>query len=87
MPHELVVYHPTRLSYQSFLRIEAKGTSRCNNVFCVVLFVCLFVLLCLIEAYETECNGETVTYMKMEFPFLLSSRDVSFSNAYYYPTF
>ncbi|MXQ84424.1 hypothetical protein E5288_WYG020898 [Bos mutus] len=27
------------------------------------------------EAYETECNGETVTYMKMEFPFLFSSRD------------
>ncbi|XP_061246004.1 phosphatidylcholine transfer protein-like isoform X1 [Bos javanicus] len=27
------------------------------------------------EAYETECDGETVTYMKMEFPFLLSSRD------------
>ena len=53
----------------------------------LLCFVCLFVLLCLIEAYETECNGETVTYMKMEFPFLLSSRDVSFSNAYYYPTF
>ncbi|XP_005219921.2 phosphatidylcholine transfer protein-like isoform X1 [Bos taurus] len=28
------------------------------------------------EAYETECDGETVTYMKMEFPFLLSSRDI-----------
>uniref|UniRef100_A0A4W2DQ22 Phosphatidylcholine transfer protein n=1 Tax=Bos indicus x Bos taurus TaxID=30522 RepID=A0A4W2DQ22_BOBOX len=27
------------------------------------------------EAYETECNGETVTYMKMEFPFFVSSRD------------
>nr|CAI9701617.1 unnamed protein product [Rangifer tarandus platyrhynchus] len=27
------------------------------------------------EAYETECNGETVIYMKMEFPFLLSRRD------------
>ena len=81
MPRELVVYHPTRLSYQSFLRIEAKGTSRCNNVFCVVF---LFVLLCLIEAYETECSGETVTYMKMEFPFFVSSRDVSFLNAYYY---
>ncbi|XFG10318.1 PREDICTED: phosphatidylcholine transfer protein isoform X2 [Capra hircus] len=27
------------------------------------------------EAYETECNGETVIYMKMEFPFLLSNRD------------
>uniref|UniRef100_A0A8C2PLF7 Phosphatidylcholine transfer protein n=1 Tax=Capra hircus TaxID=9925 RepID=A0A8C2PLF7_CAPHI len=26
-------------------------------------------------AYETECNGETVIYMKMEFPFLLSNRD------------
>ena len=85
MPHELVVYHPIRLSYQSFMLIEAKGTARCNNVFCVVFF--LFVLLCLIEAYETECNGETVIYMKMEFPFLLSNRDVSFSNAYYYSAF
>ncbi|XP_052514282.1 phosphatidylcholine transfer protein-like [Budorcas taxicolor] len=28
-----------------------------------------------IEAYKTECNGETVIYMKMEFPFLLSHRD------------
>ncbi|XP_027375439.1 phosphatidylcholine transfer protein-like [Bos indicus x Bos taurus] len=27
------------------------------------------------EAYETECDGETVTYMKMEFPFFVSSRD------------
>lgn len=27
------------------------------------------------EAYETECNGETVIYMKMEFPFFLSGRD------------
>ncbi|XP_040100224.1 phosphatidylcholine transfer protein isoform X2 [Oryx dammah] len=27
------------------------------------------------EAYETECNGETVIYLKMEFPFLLSRRD------------
>ncbi|KAI4566076.1 hypothetical protein MJG53_014753 [Ovis ammon polii x Ovis aries] len=27
------------------------------------------------EAYETECNGETVIYMKMVFPFLLSNRD------------
>ncbi|KAF4011996.1 hypothetical protein G4228_003090, partial [Cervus hanglu yarkandensis] len=27
------------------------------------------------EAYETDCNGETVIYMKMEFPFLLSRRD------------
>lgn len=80
MPHDLVIYYPTGLSYQSFLLIEAKGTSRCNNIFCVVGF---FALLCLIETYETECNGETVIYMKMEFPFLVAARDVSFSNAYY----
>ncbi|KAB0367397.1 hypothetical protein FD755_020721, partial [Muntiacus reevesi] len=27
------------------------------------------------EAYETECNGETVIYLKMELPFFLSGRD------------
>ncbi|XP_055254978.1 phosphatidylcholine transfer protein-like [Moschus berezovskii] len=27
------------------------------------------------EAYETACNGETVIYMKLEFPFIVSPRD------------
>uniref|UniRef100_A0A8C9QE95 Phosphatidylcholine transfer protein n=1 Tax=Spermophilus dauricus TaxID=99837 RepID=A0A8C9QE95_SPEDA len=46
------------------LLLEAKEVSRCINVFCSPL-----------ELYEKECDGETLVYWQVAYPFPMYNRD------------